>query len=249
MAQPEVLDEILALKSIFCNPGEFDLLNPSFLEALEESRGPISFKIAVKCTAEQQPKDGAKSSEKKSSESSIVNFVVEMTVTLQLSYPKSLPEISLSCTEMSKKKLFSMRDKMIEYATDMRTSSTEPIIMDLAIWLQENAGLFCNKPPLSSTRNNSTAENTILLLKLDHMRNKNRYIKTITRWVDELKMNGRVFFVGYLIFILLTGETENVRDYLRRHKTCNVDIDSSGKPCKERMMNVLTQEQAPDNLR
>lgn len=53
MATSEVLDEILALKSIFCNPGEFYLINPSSLEDIEEPQGPISFKIAVKCDPQQ----------------------------------------------------------------------------------------------------------------------------------------------------------------------------------------------------
>ena len=248
MADPEVVDEIFALKSIFCSPGEFDLLNPSTLEALQESKGPISFKIAVKCTRDQDTSEGANfCNEDKNI--SLINFVVEMSVTLQLSYPRTLPEVSLSCTEMTKKNLSSLRYKMVEYATNLLTSNPEPMIMDLALWLQENAGLFCDKSASNRKENDDSRDQTILLLKLDHMRNKSRYIKTITRWVEELKLGGRVFLAGHLIFILLTGAVEDVREYLRRHKTCNVDVDSSGKPCKERMMNVLIQEQAPANLR
>lgn len=246
MAHPEVVDEIFALNSIFCNQGEFDLLNPSSLEALEGSQGPISFKIAVKCNSNQDTNEGAKCFKE---EQNMISSVVEMSVTLQLSYPRTLPEISLSCTEMTKKNLSSLREKMMEYTTNLLTSNPEPMIMDLTLWLQENAGLFCDKSASNHDRNNDSRDNTILLLKLDHMRNKSRYIKTITRWVNELKLSGRVFFAGYLLFILLTGPAEDVREYLRRHKTCSVDVDSSGKPCKERMMNVLVQEQASTNLR
>ena len=250
MARSEVLDEILVLKSIFCNPEEFHLLNPSSLEAIEESRGPISFKIAIKCTTEQDLNDVANSSQKKTLDlATASSFVVEMTVTLQRSYPSTLPEISLSCAKMTKKNLSSLKENIIEYATNLHSSSSEPMVMDLTIWLQENAQSFLDKPVLDNTRNTIAAENSILLLKLDHMRNKSRYTKTLTRWAEELKLTGRIFFAGYRIFILLTGEAENVREYLRRHKTCNVDVDSSGKPCKERMMNVLLQEQAPNNFR
>lgn len=248
-ALPEVLDEILALKSIFCTPGEFYLLNPPSLEELESSRGPISFKISVKCAAEQDSND-MESLEKKT----LLSCSVEMTIVLSLNYPQTLPEISLSCAEISKKGLSSLRNKMIEYAQNLHSSNPEPMILQIAMWLQENARVFLDKPAeLNSSRNDSSADDdaddTIILLKLDHMRNKSRYIKTIARWVHELNLNGRLFFVNYLIFILLTGETGNVREYLRRHKTCNVDVDSSGKPCKERMINVLVQEQAPSNLR
>lgn len=234
---PEVIDEVSALKSIFCNPGEFNLLSPSSLETLEEARGPISFKIAVNCSTDVASLAGE--------DQNTDSFVVEISVTLRPSYPKTLPEISLSCTKMTKKTLFSLRDKLIEYAA----SNSNPTIMDLTLWLQENAGFFQDKPTLNNTKNNITPDYTVLLLKLDHIRNRSRYIKTMTRWTEELKLSGRILFVGHLIFILLTGVAEDIKEYLRRHKSCNIDVDSSGKPCKERMMTVLAQEQAPANLR
>lgn len=234
---PEVIDEVSALKSIFCNPGEFDLLSPSSLETLEEAGGPISFKIAVNCSTDVASLAGE--------DQNTDSFVVEISVTLRPSYPKTLPEISLSCTKMTKKTLLSLRDKLIEYAA----SNSNPMIMDLTLWLQENAGLFQDKPTLNNTKNDITPDYTVLLLKLDHIRNRSRYIKTITRWTEELKLSGRILFVGHLIFIVLTGVAEDIKEYLRRHKSCNIDVDSSGKPCKERMMTVLAQEQAPANLR
>ena len=240
MYDPEVLDEILALKSIFCNPGEFHFINPSCLEALEASRGPISFKIGVKSTADQQWNDATKSP---------LSSLVEMTIVLPLDYPQTSPEISLSCADISKKALSSLRNKLKEYVENIHRSNCEPMIMNMAMWLQENASLFFDKPELDSTLNCSSSADSILLLKLDHMRNKIRYVKTITRWIDELNLNGRLFFANYLIFILLTGETSNVREYLRRQKTCNVDVDSCRKPCKEKMINVLLQEEAPSELR
>lgn len=240
MSAPEVLDEILALKSIFCSPGEFHFINPSCLEALEASRGPISFKIGVKCTADQWSNDAAKSP---------LSSLVEMTMVLPLDYPQTLPEISLSCADISKKGLSSLRNKLKEYVENIHSSNSEPMIMNMAMWLQENASLFFDKPELGNTFNCSSSDDSILLLKLDHMRNKTRYIKTLTRWIDELNLNGRLFFANYLIFILLTGETSSIREYLRRHKTCNIDVDSCRKPCKEKMINVLVQEEAPNDLR
>lgn len=127
------------------------------------------------------------------------------------------------------------------------------MIMELVMWLQENTKDFLCSDNIStaskSASGNLCADKTVILLKIDHMRSKNRYIKTITRWVQELNLSGRLFFVSSLIFLLLAGKDSDVREYLRRHKTCNVDVDSSGKPCKERMMNVLVQEQAPSKLR
>lgn len=246
MATSEVLDEILALKSIFSNPGEFYLINPSSLEDTEETQGPISFKIAVKCYPEQDLTGVANSSE---NDTATFSFAVEMTVSLPPDYPGTLPDISLSCMGMTKKSLSSLKSNLIEYATSLLTTSSDAIIMDLTIWLQENARSFLDKLELNSNRKMPTASKSILLLRLDHMRNKSRYTRTIARWVDELKLSGRIFFAGYLIFLLLTGTAESVKEYLRRHKTCNVDFDSSGKPCKEKMMNILIHEQDLINLR
>lgn len=33
--------------------------------------------------------------------------------------------------------------------------------------------------------------------------------------------------------------------YLKRHRTRNVDIDSGGRPCKERLLSVLGQIEGP----
>ena len=111
MATSEVLDEILALKSIFCNPGEFYLINPSSLEDIEEPQGPISFKIAVKCDPQQDLTSVANSSENDIATSS---FTVEMTVSLQPDYPGTLPDISLSCMGMFKKSLSSLKSNLIK---------------------------------------------------------------------------------------------------------------------------------------
>ena len=243
MVRPEVVEEILALQSIFCNPGEFLLSIPSSLETIEEYQGAIFFKITVKCSGNEDSNPGLKSSERKGS--SVI--FVEMSVMIPPNYPRTVPEISLSCIEMTKKNISLLRDQLNAHAANLISSSSGPIIMDLTLWLQENAGLCRGEPALARSRSETTGSNTIVLIKLDHMRNKPRYVKLISRWVEELTLYGRIFFLGHLIFFLIAGECENVKKYLCRHKTCNVDVDSSGKPCKERMMNVLVQQESSSN--
>lgn len=244
MVCPEVVEEILALESIFCNPGEFNLLIPSSLETIEEYQGAIFFKVTVKCSGNEDSTLGLKSSE---TNGSPIFFIVEMSVMIPPNYPRTVPEISLSCTEMTKKNMSLLRDQLNAHAANLISSSSGPIIMDLTLWLQDNAGLCRDEPAMARPRSERTGRNTIVLIKLDHMRNRPRYLKLISRWVEELTLNGRIFFLGNLIFILITGKCENVKKYLCRHKTCNVDVDSSGKPCKERMMNVLMQKESSSN--
>lgn len=42
---------------------------------------------------------------------------------------------------------------------------------------------------------------------------------------------GRLIFQGNLILILLEGEGPALKDYLVRHRTENVDVDSHGRRC------------------
>ena len=239
MLDPEVIDEVLALKSIFSNPGEFVLLSPANLEDLSKTKECISFKLNVKCNLEE-----VNFCWKSYREENLVSFSVEMTVVLTLKYPNCLPQIALSCTEISRMRLSSLRTDILEYAQTLEYCM--PMIMDVTMWLQHHAHLYLTQPAsLKPVSKDDVVVQSILLLQLDHMRNKNRYVKNIFSWAEELTLNGRIFFATHLILILLVGECTKIKEYLRRHKACNVDLDSSGKPCKERMMTVLALEQAP----
>lgn len=79
------------------------------------------------------------------------------------------------------------------------------------------------------------------LLHLDHMRSKSSYCKLIKKWVLELGLVGRLIFCQRLIFILLQGNQKAIKEYIVRNRTTNVDVDSKGKSCKERMLSVLCE--------
>ena len=79
------------------------------------------------------------------------------------------------------------------------------------------------------------------LLHLDHMRSKSSYCKLIKKWAVELSLVGRLIFCQRLILILLQGDSKNVKEYIVRNRTTNVDVDSRGRSCKERMLSVLCE--------
>lgn len=81
----------------------------------------------------------------------------------------------------------------------------------------------------------------LALLRLDHMRNKGAYTRTIKAWAKELGLTGRLVFQGLLILIVLEGESSDVAQYILRQRTQVVDLDSHGRKCRERMMDVLMQ--------
>ncbi|KAH9508919.1 RWD domain-containing protein 3 [Bulinus truncatus] len=79
------------------------------------------------------------------------------------------------------------------------------------------------------------------LLQLDHMRSKQNYVKLIKKWTSELSLTGRLLFCKKLILILLQGNIFDVKEYIIRNRTHNVDIDSKGRHCKEKMLTVLCE--------
>ncbi|KAI8465637.1 MAG: hypothetical protein J3K34DRAFT_83786 [Monoraphidium minutum] len=76
------------------------------------------------------------------------------------------------------------------------------------------------------------------------MRSRAMYTKTIRRWCKELGLTGRLVFCHSLILIALQGAAADVAEYLRRARTETVDVDSAGRKCRERMMNVLEDSAA-----
>uniref|UniRef100_A0A2C9LKW3 RWD domain-containing protein 3 n=1 Tax=Biomphalaria glabrata TaxID=6526 RepID=A0A2C9LKW3_BIOGL len=99
--------------------------------------------------------------------------------------------------------------------------------------------LSCNST--GNCANHKLPENIIALLLLDHMRSKQSYTKLIKKWVLELGLTGRLLFCNKLILILLLGDAKNVKDYIIRNKTINVDVDAKGRSCKEKMLTVLCE--------
>lgn len=90
-----------------------------------------------------------------------------------------------------------------------------------------------------------------VLLHLDHMRQPGPYTATITAWAAQLHLRGWLLFAGCstprpLILILLCGDAACISEYLKRHRTEIVDVDSTGRPCKERMLSVLLDDAPAD---
>jgi hypothetical protein len=87
----------------------------------------------------------------------------------------------------------------------------------------------------------------VALLRLDHMHDPGLYRRTLRRWAGELRLAGRLLLCGggsgrraAILLLLLRGEEAAVREFVLRMRTRNVDVDSKGRPCRERMMDVLS---------
>ncbi|XP_043075469.1 RWD domain-containing protein 3 isoform X2 [Puntigrus tetrazona] len=155
-------------------------------------------------------------------------------------YPQDPPDVSISSTRLSRKQCHDLRLHLMETA---RSLPPEPMVHDLILWLQENFSDLIETSSCDSAENGSasTEETWTALLHLDHMRSKAKYIKLIEKWTSELCLTGRLF-TGKPILVLLQGRKENIK------KTVKVDVDSSGKRCKEKMMSVLCEIPQPEKV-
>ncbi|XP_077081605.1 RWD domain-containing protein 3 [Siphateles boraxobius] len=218
----EAFDEMTVLSAIYCEQGEFELLEES------PERG-IVYRIHTLT--------------ERDNEKTPLGLIFHISP----KYPHTPPDISISSSHLSRKECHDLRQQLLDTA---RSLPPEPMIHCLMLWLQENFSDLIKPSSCHSAevRAETTEETWTALLHLDHMRSKAKYIKLIEKWVSELCLTGRLF-TGKPILILLQGTIENIKEYIHLQKTVKVDVDSSGKRCKEKMMSVLCEIPQPEERR
>ncbi|CAL1536693.1 unnamed protein product [Lymnaea stagnalis] len=95
--------------------------------------------------------------------------------------------------------------------------------------------------PSQKVRSRNDSKTVTCVLQLDHMRSKQSYTKLIKKWILELGLTGRLCFCQKIILIILQGNISAVKEYIVKNRTTNVDVDSKGRSCKERMLTVLCE--------
>ncbi|KAG5214995.1 hypothetical protein JEQ12_000571 [Ovis aries] len=219
MAEP-VREELSALAAIFCGPDEWEVLS------LSETDGAM-FRILTKAEGITD-----------------TDIPLQLVFHLPLSYPSCLPGIVVNSNHLTRAQCEIVKEKLLEQA---ETLLSEPMVHELVLWIQQNLRHILEHPEAGGggEKCSSAASMTVddglwmTLLHLDHMRAKAKYVRTVEKWASDLRLTGRLMFMGKIILILLQGDRNDIKEYLILQKTCKVDVDSSGKKCKEKMMSVL----------
>ncbi|XP_071329066.1 RWD domain-containing protein 3 isoform X2 [Trachinotus anak] len=151
-------------------------------------------------------------------------------------YPSSPPDISVSSTAFSRTQCHSIRQKLLDQAAAL---PPEPMVHQLVDWLQQSAEVTedCRG---GEEEVKEREERWTAVLSLDHIRSRNRYIALLERWTQQLQLTGRLL-LGRGILVILQGARADIKEFCRLLKTVKVDMDSSGKKCKERMMKVVIE--------
>ncbi|XP_036907261.1 RWD domain-containing protein 3 [Sturnira hondurensis] len=210
-------EELGALAAIFCGPGEWEVLSRS------ETDGVV-FRILTE--AEGLTEDAA--------------VPLELVFHLPAGYPSCAPGISVHSERLTRAQRAAVREKLLERAQSL---PAEPMVHELVLWVQQHLGriLAGTGPGPSPSAKSSTRDEGLwmVLLRLDHMRARARYVKAVRQWATDLGLTGRLAFLGRAILLLLQGRRDDVKEYLVLQKTCRVDVDASGKKCREKMLSVL----------
>ncbi|XP_044056110.1 RWD domain-containing protein 3 isoform X2 [Siniperca chuatsi] len=149
-------------------------------------------------------------------------------------YPSCPPGISVSSTALSRTQCHNIRQKLLDQAAAL---PPEPIVHQLVEWLQIAEDYRGGE---EEVKEREKEEEWTAVLLLDHIRAQNRYIGLLERWTQQLQLTGRLL-LGRSILVILQGARPNIKEFCCLLKTVKVDVDSSGKKCKERMMKVLIE--------
>ena len=220
-----ISDELQVLNSIFCGKDEF---------LLDGSRIGTDTELPCRNLVEGKIKHLHLSVK-------ILYETIEMrlNVLLDKEYPTSLPEISILSSQVTRKKTFEIQELMKEYAKQSLIQFSEPIVLKLIEWLREKIPDICAETEVTKKSTINDDKLHICVLKFNHMRSRKKYLKIISNWIKELNLTSCVLFWEKTIIEIIEGFKSDINMYLKRLRTCTVDVDSAGRACKERMMDVL----------
>ena len=88
----------------------------------------------------------------------------------------------------------------------------------------------------------------MLVIKIDHMRKSGQYVKTLETWADNLAVHAALFVSSKQgLILVMEGSSSSISKYLLQWKTQNIDVDSRGKQCKEKMIQILYRQTSCEN--
>ncbi|XP_028588577.2 RWD domain-containing protein 3 isoform X3 [Podarcis muralis] len=261
------LEELSAVAAIYCGEDECEVLevsaagklNQTFSAAASRLRRPQGCFARVycrtakhhQCTLNMHLKtEGITFRIQTSSKGPLgADILLKLLFHLPIGYPSSLPNISVSSEQLTRTQCAAVKGRLLEEA---RRHFSQPMVHELILWIEQNLKHAVEQAETSVCSGESTLSTDgpeedgvwIALLRLDHMRAKGKYVKTVEKWCADLKLTGRLMFMGKMILILLQGDRASIKEYLLLQKTSKVDVDSSGKKCKEKMISVLSETKA-----
>jgi len=167
----------------------------------------------------------------------------ENTATLYMrlppSYPADPPEID--CTDTT----------LLERLRSVVLSDGNECLMQICGEFHDALSDAAAQAEAAAAAPTPTDDREECILKIDHMNDADGYRKILRNWARALALSGRVLYANsgkrvHGVFVVLHGAPSSVSTFLQRLRTENVDVDRSGRPCKERQSTVLARRPLAD---
>ena len=172
---------------------------------------------------------------------------VSLTLQLTNAYPNEAPMKITIRTDSPVHRDFLARAES-HVMCGLESHLGDAYLMNAALALQDFVA--DNVPMLverESPNCHGTIDNWIDIVKLDHMRNRQKYLKHLKKWSADLNVGCSVLILKEVKYVVvLTGRKCDVDQFLVNWKTQCVDVDSKGKACKEKLMSVLVSRECGD---
>ena len=231
--QDEILieeDEISLLQSYFCKPGEFDVKKMNGIKG----NGEYIIKLTNEVKLSKAP-----------------SIIIEMQ--LSLSYKGGCCFLTSNPLHISfnqlkgnanKKQLEHFKELVLAHK-QLLLQNEEFSLFSFITWISDEIeklgeSTLVNDIPEGDLISNPNKELCLYgcLMKLDHIRSTTRYYKFFKEAANQFQVNIKLIRCKKLIYILVCGSDVSLKEYIKGHRTSLVDVDSNGKPCKERMLQI-----------
>ena len=141
---------------------------------------------------------------------------LELVFHFPAGYPSCAPGISVSSNRLTRAQCAAVRGELLERAQSLLA---EPMVHQLVLWVQQHLRHILAQPGLGGgpgpcpSAASETGDEALwmALLRLDHMRARSRYVKTVQQWASDLGLTGRLMFLGKAILLLLQGRRDDIK--------------------------------------
>ena len=229
------VEDFLLLQSYFCKPGELYLdVEPEKLDNITEVDFIMTLVMNIKkpcltCSIKMQIRVTSLNVEKCFEHMNYISFMVE------------------EGNEVIRRiNLLDFKEKFLE-EKDRQLANNGLTFFSLLTWVANGIEEFIDcklehsKDTLKISKEPMNDDNWGAVVWLDHIRSTKRYYKFFEDCSKSLCLFMHLLHHDSLIYLIVQGTKSSVQEYLKLHRTSLVDIDSSGKPCKEKMLQVIEQ--------
>lgn len=163
-----------------------------------------------------------------------------ITFDIDQDYPLSSPGISVTLNLFGRKQNDDFQKDLLAFSLNCLDSHEQKMISII-----EHAKERYNDMKLDEVKEHlvQDVEIELIIVRIDHMRRSGPYVRTLESWSQQMGLVAILMISNDQgLVLIIEGEKGQITKFLLQWKTTNIDVDSKGKPCKEKMIQILYRE-------